>query len=261
MILLSNIIKAEYVVFDNRNKNQVKQIKKPEQQELNVSTPKENMYEIYNQREIILKEANEEALKIVNLAKRNAQKDIAECKKRGYEEGYNAGTEIGKNKGYFEGYETGKINVIEELQAQNDAKLKELTEMLERIEEVKEEIISKYENKISNLAVDIAEKIIRQRIEVKDNVITGIIKNVIKDYRNVEWIKVYISSKDDVISVQADKELINELNKISNDVKFEVSEDLEPGSVIVETTDNLVDASINTQLKNLKEMVLSKNAV
>lgn len=61
--------------------------------------------------------------------------------------------------------------------------------------------------------------------------------------------------------MQADKELINELYKISNDVKFEVSEELEEGSAIVETPESVVDASINTQLKNLKELVLSKNAV
>jgi flagellar assembly protein FliH len=262
MILLSNIIKAEYVVFDNRINKQVNQTKKPEQPEPEViSTPREDLYEIYNQREIILKEASEEASRIVNAAKRNALTEIAECKKRGYEEGYNAGMEIGKNKGYAEGYEAAKINIIEELNTKNEVILKELADMMEKIEEEKEEIISRYEKGLSKLAVDIAEKIIRQKIETNSNVISGIIKNVIKDYRNSEWIKIYISGKDDVISVQADKELINELNKISNDVKFEISEDLEEGSVIVETPDNVVDASINTQLKNLKEMVLSKNAV
>lgn len=262
MILLSNIIKAEYVIIDNKSNSQIKQAAKQVQPEQKViSTPREDLYEIYNQREVILKEAREEAIKIVNAAKRNAQNEIAECKKRGYEEGLNAGKEIGKNKGYTEGYEAGKKNSTEELKKINNAKLDELKEMLEKIEEEKDDLISAYEKGLSKLAVDIAEKIIRQKIETKSNVISSIIKHVIKDYRNTEWLKIYISSKDDVISVQADKELINELNKISNEVKFEVSEDLEEGSAIVETPDSVVDASINTQLKNLKEMVLSKNAV
>ncbi|MGD9569203.1 MAG: FliH/SctL family protein [Sedimentibacter sp.] len=259
---MSNIIKSKYVVLDNKSIIQTNAVKKLEQPEPHgISTPREDLYEIYNQREIILKEANEEALKIINSAKRNAQKDIAECKKRGYEEGYNAGMEVGKNKGYAEGYETGKISVSEKLQAINENKLKELAEMLEKIEEEKESIITKYEIGLSNLAIEIAEKILRHKIEAKDNLISGIIKNVIKDYRNVEWIKIFISSKDDIISVQADKDLISELNKISKDVKFQVSEDLIQGSAIVETPDSIVDASIDTQLKNFKEMVLSKNAV
>ncbi len=250
------------MVFDNKKNSHVNKIIKTEQPEPKViTTPREDLYEIYNQREIILKEAREEAAKIVSAARRNAQIEIADLKKRGYEDGYNAGKEIGKNKGYDEGYEEGKIDVLQKLAEQNQVKLEELSDMIEKVEEEKEEIINRYENGLSKLAIDIAEKIIKQKIDSKSNVISSIIKNVIKDYRNVEWVKVYISNKDDVISVQADKDLLKELRTISNDVKFEVTEDLEEGSAIVETPDSVVDAGINTQLNNFKEMVLSKNAV
>jgi len=259
MILLSNIIKAEYVIFDDKNINYIKKAEPAEQKA--ITTPREDLYEIYNQREIILKEANEEALKIINTAKRNAQIEIAECKKRGYEEGYNAGMEIGKNKGHAEGYEIGKIKISEELNKKYKAKEYEITTMLEEIENRKENIISKFEKGLSKLAIDIAEKIIRHKIELQDNLVSKIIESVIKDYRNEEWVKVYISSKDDAKSIKADKELIQNLNKISNDVKIEVSEELEEGSAIVETPEGIVDASIVTQLNNLKEMVLNKNEI
>jgi len=259
MILLSNIIKAEYVVFDDINRNHIKKAQQTEPKAIN--TPREDLYEIYNQREIILKEANEEALKIINAAKRNAQTEIAELKKRGYEEGYNAGMEIGKNKGYEEGYELGKIKITEELNKQNKAKVEEIVNMLEEIENKKESIILKHENGLGKLAINIAEKIIRNEIKLKDNVVSGIIENVIKDYRNEEWIRVYISNKDDVKIIKADKDLITSLNKISNDVKIEETESLEEGSVIIETPEGTVDASIVTQLNNLKEMVLNKNGI
>lgn len=256
---MSNIVKAEYVIL-NKCSNRVKGIS--EQPELKaINTPREDLYDIYNQREIILKEANEESIKIIKHAKRNAQSDIIESKKRGYDEGYNAGMEIGKNKGYKEGYEIGSIKVVEELQKLNDSKINELTEMIKEIENEKQKIIDKYEKDLTKLALDIAEKIIKQKISEKDNIISNIIKSVIKDYRNIEWIKVYISAKDDVIAIQADKNLISELNKIANDVKIEILEDLNEGSVIVETPDGIVDSSITIQLKNLKEMVLSKNAI
>lgn len=265
MILLSNIIKAEFVIVDNKFKIHANPIKQEQTESKAISTPREIMYETYNQREIILREAKEEAVKIVNTAKKDAQIEINECKKKSYEDGYNTGREIGKNKGYNEGYnegyDLGKINALEEIKKHNEARLNELTEMLEIIEEEKEELILKYEKGLSKLAIDIAEKIIRQKIDESSKVISDIIKNAIKDYRNAEWVKVYISGKDEAISVQADRELLKELNKITNEVKFEVSEDLEEGSIIVETPESLVDASINTQLKNLKEMVLSKNEI
>lgn len=258
MILLPNIIKAEYVIFDNQKKK-INGIEHKEAETL--STPRSDLYEIYNQREVILKEAQNEASKIINTAKRNAQFDSVECKKRAYEEGYSAGFEIGKNNGYKEGYEIAYAEVQEELNKQNEAKLNELIEMISLTENKKEEIISRYEEELTFLAFDIAEKIIKQKISDKKDIITSLIKNVIKDYRNVEWVKVCISPKDDAISIQADKDLINDLNKISSDVVIEVSEELDEGSAVIETPDGIVDTSVTTQLKNLKEMVLNKNAV
>lgn len=258
MILLSNIIKAEYVVFDDKNINRIKNVV-PEPKVIN--TPREDLYEIYNQREIILREANQEALKILNAAKRNAQTEIAELKKRGYEEGLNAGMEIGKNKGYDEGLKIGRLKIAEELNKQNTSKVNEISSMIEEIEIKKDVIISKFESGLARLAIEIAEKIIRQKIDANDNVITKIIECAIKDYRNTEWIKVFISSEEDVKKIKADKDLISNLNKISNDVKIEISRELAAGSVIIETPEGIVDSGISTQLNNLKEMVLNKNEI
>lgn len=253
MILLSNIIKAEYVFYESK-----KQLEKVEKNHINTNTSKEELYEIYNQRETIIKDATNEALRIINTAKRNAQFEIADIKKRGYEEGYNAGFEIGKNKGYDEGYEIGLDNIKVELYKINENKLNEINCMLEEIEKQKQSVISKYESEISKLSLSIAEKILRQKIELKDNAVSRIIESVIKDYKNVEWVKIYISDKDDIIAIEADKSLINELQKISNDVKIEVKKDLDEGSCIIETPAGIVDASVDTQLNNLKEILLNK---
>ena len=253
MILLSNIIKSEYVFYESK-----KQLEKVEKSNISTSTSKEELYEIYNQRETIIKDATNEALRIVNTAKRNAQSEIADCKKRGYEESYNAGFEIGKNKGYDEGYKLGLENIKVELDKINKNKLNEINSMLIEIEKQKQSIISKYESEISKVSLDIAEKILRQKIELKDNAISKIIESVIADYKNVEWVKIYISDKDDVKSIEADKSLISELQKISNDIKIEVKKDLKEGSCIIETPDSIVDASVDTQLNNLKEILLNK---
>lgn len=253
MILLSNIIKAEYVICDiNKQKNN--------HIHRQVSTYREDLFRIYNQREILLKEAEEKAAEIVSTAIENAQLEITECKKNAYEDGYNAGMEAGRNKGYKEGYDTGKSKISEILLEQNKEKLNEIAEMIKTIESEKLKIISRYEEELIKLSIEIAEKIIRHEIDTKDDVVSGIIKNAIKDYRNVDWIKIYLSDKDDAEIIQADKELISELEKISKDIKIEVMDELQKGGAIIETADGIVEASIDTQLKNLKEMVLNKNA-
>lgn len=261
MILLSDIIKAEYVIYDNSVQSNIDPKKSTENEAEILCSFREDLYEIYDQRETILKEAEEEALKIISDAKKEAENEIGLSKRIGYEEGYNAGMETGKKQGYATGYETGKTEITRLLQKQNQSAINEIAKMLEKIEEEKEAVISQYEKDLTRLAIDIAEKIIRHKIHSADSSVATIIESVIKDYRNVEWAKIYISDKDDAIAIRADKKLINELNKISDDVKIETSEELEEGSVIVETPDGIVDAGIDTQLKNLKEMVLSKNAV
>jgi flagellar assembly protein FliH len=261
MILLSDIIKAEYVIYDNPVQSNNDPRKSVEQEAEILCSFREDLYEIYDQRETILKEAEEEALRIISSAKKDAENEIDLCKKTGYEAGYNDGMEIGKSQGYKDGYEAGKTEITEALQEQNQSALNEIAQMLEKIEAEKEAVISQYEKDLTRLAIDIAEKIIRHKIHSEDSSVAAIIESAIKDYRNVEWVKIYISDKDDAIAIRADKKLINELNKISDDVKIDVSEELKEGSVIVETPDGIVDAGIDTQLKNLKEMVLSKNAV
>ncbi|NLJ57610.1 MAG: hypothetical protein GX339_02075 [Tissierellia bacterium] len=255
MILLSNIIKGEYVVYKEEPYYKVKSV---EEEEV-TSTPKEDLFEIYNQREIILKEAEEEAMKIINSAKRRAQAEVEQFKKRGYEEGYNSGLEIGKSKGYKEGYQKGQTEISELLENQNKEKVRELAAMIETIENEKLEIISNYENELIELSVEIAEKIIKNEVDTKDHIVSSIISNAIKDYRNVEWIKIYLSTSD-IATIEGDKDLANELKKISKDVKIEALEQLEKGSAIIETEDGIVNTSIDTRLKNLKEMVLNKNA-
>ncbi|NLK63813.1 MAG: hypothetical protein GX289_01835 [Tissierellia bacterium] len=251
---MSNIVKSEYVIFDEGNKH------KYESSKYKINTHRDDLFKIYNQREIIISEAEEEARKIIETAKNDARAQIAECKKKAYEDGYNSGLEIGKKRGYKEGYDEGQAKISEILLEQNKKATREIAEMIEKIEFEKSKIISKYEEELANLSIEIAEKVIRNEIETKDNLVSAIIKDVIKDYRNVEWIKIYISSKDDAAAIQADKELADELKKIAQDIKIEVLDELEKGSAIVESADGIVEASIDTQLKNLKEMVLNKNA-
>ncbi len=254
---MSNIIKANYIFYDKIS-DKIKNVDSNKLNQINLQrTSKEELYEIYNQREIIIKEANDEAIKIINSAKRNSLSEITELKSKGYEDGYNAGFEIGKNKGFEDGYKEAYLKVSEELTKQNENKIKELNEMLESIEKDKQNIISKYKDDLAKLSIDIAEKIIKKKFDPNDNDITNVILNLIRDYKNVEWVKIYISDKDAAKHIVADRSLINEIKKIAKDIKIESLKELDEGSLIIETPDNIVDASINTQLKNLRDIVLN----
>jgi len=258
MISLSNIIKANYIFNDKISDNPKKAAESNKLDQINLQRiSKEELYEIYNQREIIIKEANNEALKIINSAKRNSLTEITQLKTKGYEDGYNAGFEIGKNKGYEESYKETCFKVTEELKMQNENKIKELSHILESIEKVKQNIILKHKDDLVKLSIDIAEKIIKKKFEPNDDDITNIVANLIRDYKNVEWVKIYVSDNDAAKYIEADRTLISEIKKVAKDIKIESLKHLDEGSLIIETPDNIIDAGINTQLKNLRDIVLN----
>jgi len=251
MILLSNIIKAEYVLYENKSPVEKSEI-------IRINSSKEELYDTYNQREEILKEATNEASIILDTAKKNAQLEVEAIRIKAYEEAYNEGFVNGKSKGYNEGFQSGFEEIGKELHSDHEIRVNEISEMIKTIENNKQSILSKYENEIPKISLNIAERIMRQKIELKDGSLAKIVESITKDYKNVDWVKIYVSENDEAEMMEADKILINELQRISKDVKVEVKKELKQGSCVVETPNSIVDASVDTQLSNLKEILLNK---
>ncbi len=180
----------------------------------------------------------------------NLGKEIEEQKKMGYEIGYAQAYEKGKSLGY----EEGKIIAQKELSEKNENLIAELCKQIYMVEDSKDEIIKRYEKDLVKLAAEIAEKIIRVKISQNDEIIKDILQNAVKDYRNVEWLKIYLS-KNDYVTVSTDKNIMTKLSQISEHVSLEAMSDAEDGELIIESPENLIDLGVETQLNNLKNAI------
>lgn len=101
------------------------------------------------------------------------------------------------------------------------------------------------------LAVDIAEKIIDQKIAEDDAALTGLVKKAVQSIRDADWITVEISAN----LPQLVQKLEEELGAGSSGARVEVAlRDLPDSGVWVQTPDGAVDASLSTQVANLKEI-------
>ncbi len=254
---MSKIIKSSYVIIQNpKNTNDSAKFIKPIDEYMD--NTKSVVDEAYIEKEKILNEALEEAKAIINSANEyksnilsTVTKEMEEQKKKGFDVGHNEGYEKGKQLGIDE----GKTLAEEEINKKNEGLVAELCKQIYTVEESKDEIIKKYEKDLVKLSIDIAEKIIRTKIKENDDIIKNIINNAIKDYRNVEWIKVYLSSND-YITISTDQNIMQKLSQISERVILEVLTDASDGELIIETPENLIDSGVNTQLSNLKGMVI-----
>ena len=71
--------------------------------------------------------------------------------------------------------------------------------------------------------------------------------------KKTAWLKIHIDRLDYEMLVETDGDVANELSQISDNIKFVIVEKEEPGKLIMETPDEIVDASIDTQMENLRE--------
>ncbi len=253
---MSKIIKSSYVIIQNPNNTQDSS-KYVNPIGGNLNNTDYIVGEAYTEKEKILKEALEESKQIINSANEyksnmllTVSQEMEEHRKKGFDSGHNEGYEKGKHLGFEEGKELAE----KEIHKKNENLIAELCKQIYTVEESKDELIKKYEKDLIKLSVDIAEKIIRTKISQNDEIIKGILANAIKDYRNVEWLKIYLSSND-YVTISTDKNIMQKLSQISEHVALEVISDAEDGELIIETSENLIDLGVNTQLSNLKSMI------
>ncbi len=201
-----------------------------------------------------LRESNE-IIEAANSYKANilatVDKEIEEHRKKGYEIGYTQAYE----KGNKIGYEEGKIIAQKEIENKSEGLIAELCKQIYMVEESKDEILKRFEKDLVKLAVEIAEKIIRVKINQDEDIVKDILLNAIKDYRNVEWLKIYLS-KDDYVTISTDKNIMERLSQISEHIKLEAVAESENGELIIESPENLIDLGIDTQLNNLRSIIL-----
>lgn len=249
---MSNLIKAKHVIYDSNIEPLKEKSGSGIRQPSNFETRSE-IIELANiEKSQILLEAEklgkDEADKIIQ----QAYKEAEDIKEKALAEAYAEGFEKGKNEGYIEGKELAH----EEVKNNNEKLVVKLADTIALIEGEKQYIINEYESNLKSLALSIAEKVVGQELNISEDAILSIIGNAIKDYKNVDWIKIYIPLSDKSLNVETDNRIIELLKGITGDIKIERSKDLDVGDCKIETPDSIVDIGIETQLNNVKSIIL-----
>lgn len=185
-------------------------------------------------------EAKEEAQRLHDEA-------FEEGRSRGYKEGYNDGY----SSGYVEAYEKGLKAVNQDC----DRFLCEIQAGAELFREEKQRLEEKHIEGMKELSVSIAEKVVGMNLESQNEVIKQMIVNALESSKAVQWIKIHISGFDAERYFEIEKELLDAIRHISDFVRVEVIDGADPGTCIIEMPDKIIDASINTQISNIKNML------
>ena len=108
---------------------------------------------------------------------------------------------------------------------------------------------------LKELALAIAEKVIHVSLKSSGDILIRMIEAATAKRRRCEWVQVYVADCDAKASVSTVPELTDYLSRLSDRVRVIPMTGDESGTCIIEMPDEIIDASVSTQLDNLRGII------
>ncbi len=199
------------------------------------------------QAELILKRAREEAEELLANARAAAKAEQEEIRMGARDEGYR------------EGYAQGIGKAMEDAQRDKEAVAarmeKEVQAFLEKADMAREEVLLQARDELLDLCIAVAEKVVRVSLKSSSEVIVRMIQTATERLKRQEWVHIYISGCDTKGVAQISPALTTALGALSQHVKIIPMGDDEGGTCIVEPPEEIIDASVSTQMTNIRDLL------
>ena len=199
------------------------------------------------QAEQILADARREADRILLQARDKAGEESREVLARAREEGYR------------EGYVAGMAQAAGESRQAREEQAARLEEEIHRFMEHAGATLDRQMDQsvddLRDLAIAVAEKVICVSLKSSADVIARMIQTAIDKRKKKEWVHIYIAECDAKRLSQLPASLTAALSALSDRVRIIPMADDESGTCIIEMPDEIVDASVSTQLGNLRTIL------
>lgn len=193
--------------------------------------------------EEILKNARDEAAMILNKASIQAQLDRDHLLEKTAAE-----MEVVKRQAYEEAYQKGlSEGVRTQAQALQEC-MEQLVDGVSRLEGEQAGFMAEYEYNLKWLAWEIASKVLGRKLEEDETELVSLVKMAVASVKNAEWITVEVSEKASSLLESLEKEF----RRLGDD-RVDIRGISAPeGTCIIDTPDGLIDASVYSQLENLR---------
>ena len=199
------------------------------------------------QAELILKQAREEAETLVEQARANAKAEQEQIRAGARDEGYRVG--------YAEGTAKAMEDAARDREATAARLEQEVQTYLEKADMAREEMLLQSREELLDLCLAVAEKVVRVSLRSSRDVVVRMIQAATERLKRQEWVHIYISGCDAKGAAQISPALTTALGALSQHVKIVPMGDDEGGTCIVETPEEIIDASVSTQMTNVRDLL------
>ncbi|MBU8877830.1 flagellar assembly protein FliH [Bacillus sp. FJAT-29790] len=251
MILLSRLIKSHWTEPNKTEKKviSIKILERPNQPEKTETAPVNTDIQV----EAILKNAQLEAEAIINEAKleaeymqrqMNEQKQAFELEKETIAE---QAREAGFSNGLEEGHKKGYTEYAELIQSAKEV-----------VESAKKDFrrhVDSSEKTILNIGLKVAQKILGKSLQDNNEEFLSIVKLALKEARENQEVQLHVHPVHYEFLLSNKDELITLFPK---EIDFYIfpDDDLSESSCIIESVNGKIDASIDSQLEEIKQKLI-----
>ena len=247
-----DMVKPFQLVNDFSEKRKRKPPKEGEPVEAADAGQEEDAFSVFeNEQFELAKQMVEDARKEAERIIKEAQKEAEALKEAAEQEGYVSGFKKGSKLGQSQAEAEGKRQWDEKLEAVES----DVTEFLEGCTDEKQKILDQYIDDLKDLSISIAQKVIQVSMKSSGEIIKRMIISATDTLKKAEWAKIYIAKADTQFLAQTDVALMGNLKRLSDNVKIIPVENSESGTCIIELPNQIIDASVNTQLDNIRDII------
>ncbi len=177
-------------------------------------------------------------------------KNEIELEKGNWQQEKNEWIKKAEEEGYKRGYSTGEEQAFQEYRDL----INQTNSIVKRANEEYHAIVAKSDESILNLAIYVAEKVLNQKIQEDSKVFLDIVKRAMKELQDQSDISIYLHPEKYTYVMEHKQELTQILE---NNMKLSifVKEELDVNACIIEHAFGQIDASIDTQLNQIKQIL------
>lgn len=196
--------------------------------------------------------AERSARGIIEAARAEAAELLESSRENGRRSGHEAGLE--------EGRQQGRAEAIEANGARLDQLQKAWVGALEQWQADRDSMFRAAERDVLRMSVKLAELIVHRTVRFDSGVVRSQLESAMGLVRNASDVQVIVSPDDEPIVQELLVELVATTSKCS-DACIRVDPDMSPGGCRLELDGGTIDASLETQLHRLAELMLPDETV
>lgn len=199
-------------------------------------------------------ELQEAANERIRKAKEEAEKILSEAREQAdilRDEAFRQGEAEGREAGEQKAYEEQRVLLDAEIRSLQT----QIADIVLSVEREKEKLIEESVDDLKRISIAVAEKIIQTSLQSSGDIIKRMILSATDKMKKKQWAKIYVTKCKTNLAMEVDSEFLEALSHLSDNIKIVTMDNGEDGTCIVELPDEIIDASVGTQLENIKDII------